>query len=66
VLSVTSLTSTNLTISWTNGPGYYLEYKNSLSDPYWATVSTGTNSPADNPAVVPILPGRSQFFRLVR
>jgi hypothetical protein len=62
VLSVASFTSTNLTISWTNGPGFILQSTPSLSSPTWTAVSTGTN----NPAVVPILPTGSQFFRVVQ
>jgi hypothetical protein len=61
-LSVTSFTSTNLTISWSNGPGFILQSTPSLSNPTWTPVSTGTN----NPAVIPILPTGSQFFRVVQ
>jgi hypothetical protein len=61
VVSVASFTSTNLTISWSNGPGFILQSTPSLSSPTWTAVSTGTN----NPAVVPILPTGSQFFRVV-
>ncbi len=61
-LSVSSVTGTNLTISWTNGPGFILQSTPSLSNPTWTAVSTGTN----NPAVIPILPAGSQFFRLVQ
>ncbi len=61
-VSVTSVTSTSLTISWSNGAGFILQSTPSLSNPTWTPVSTGTN----NPAVVPILPTGSQFFRVVR
>jgi hypothetical protein len=61
VVSVTSYTSTNLTISWSNGPGYVLQSTPSISNPTWTAVATGTN----NPAVVPILPTGNQFFRVV-
>jgi hypothetical protein len=62
MLTVASYTSTNLTISWSNGPGFILQSTSSLSNPAWTAVATGTN----NPAVVPILPTGSQFFRVVQ
>jgi hypothetical protein len=62
VVTVASYTTTNLTISWSNGPGFILQSTPSLSNPTWTPVSTGTN----NPAVVPILPTGSQFFRVVQ
>jgi len=62
VVSVTSFTTTNLTISWSNGPGFILQSTPSISNPTWTAVATGTN----NPAVVPILPTGSQFFRVVQ
>jgi hypothetical protein len=51
-------TGANVTISWTNGPGFILQTTSSLSPPSWSNLGT------QNPQTVAITP-QNQFFRVV-
>jgi len=56
VLSI-SRSGSNVTISWSNGPGFTLETTSSLSNPSWASLGT------QNPQTIAIT-AQNQFFRV--
>jgi hypothetical protein len=58
VISV-SRTGGNLTIGWSDGPGFILQTTSSLAPASWTSLGT------QNPQTVAINPSKNQFFRVV-
>ena len=49
----------NATVSWSNGPGFILQETGSLNHP-----TTWTDVGTNNPTVIPLTPGTSQYYRV--
>jgi hypothetical protein len=63
----TTLTNNTITLTWSASAGlkYRVQYKNTLTDPSWITLSPDVNATATTASKVDTLAGTNRFYRII-